>query len=121
MAGGIGFLVYLAILYSLYFLPNWISVAVAVIFSVIVNYYLNNWWAFRDRNVTNHKVGLSKFSLLSIFDIGFMYASTLWLIYYVGLGKWEASTISLLIRLPVKYVVCYIWVYKSSNEVGTVE
>lgn len=111
-----GFLVYLGILYSLFFIPVWVSAAIATVISVIVNYYLNNWWAFKDRNVTNHKVGLSKFSLLSIFDMGFMYSSTLWLIYYVGLSKWEASVISLLIRLPIKYVICYTWVYREEKS-----
>lgn len=118
LSGGVGYVSYLLVYYltvSRAHIALWLGITLGLLVSILVGYTLNYWWAFADRK-TKYHVGLWKFSLITAVESTVFYVSVLWLSYNTGLNQIASSAISLIVRLPVKYALCYVWVFRSARD-----
>lgn len=114
--GAIGSGVYLgslALLVELIHLWYPLAVIAASVVSILVNYFANNRWSFVDRANDNHVVGLGKFTILMVIDFS-CFIPIMAILMNMGLGYGVANIIAICIRLPVKYMICAVWVWKDT-------
>ena len=88
-----------------------ISAIIAGAINVTINYFWNNYWAFSDRENSNHALGLGKFYLATGIETGIYFGLLILFTEVFGIYYLLSSIIAIAIRLPVKYFLCLRWVF----------
>lgn len=119
VVGGSGFGIYfggLAFLTEILGLYYIISAAISATFSINWNYFMNNYWSFGDQKNENHAIGLSKFVVATGIETGIFFVLMIFFTELIGIQYMISNVIALMIRLPIKFVMCRFWVYTGVNN-----
>ena len=96
---------------GLYFM---ISAVLAGVVTTFSNYFLNNYWSFSDRRSENHLFGLGRFAVVTAVYHGVYYGLLALFVEVLNLHYILSAVISIVLCVPLKYTLCYLWVWKST-------
>ena len=127
--GGAGMLINLGLLYVF---TEWcglhymISAIIAGIINVVINYLLNHYWSFSDRNDIHVMKGFVKFNIVMIFYL-IVYYAILYLLtefvfrdfsFYFVKGYLISSVVATGVATFPKYYLSFVWIWKIEEKVN---
>ena len=119
LTGATGVVVNLGCFQSLLYLGSnpYLASAVAIEISIIWNFFLNNFWTFRDRQIASRKrVRGLKFNAVSLVTLGVSFSTFValrWL--YPEQAAWVAQTISILPAAMANYFANSYWTFRADS------
>ena len=112
--GGVGWVIYIGILYTLveFVGVNYIlSAIMAAIASILFNFFVNDRWSFSDRNNGSKFFGFGKFAVVTGLETGMFFGLMIMFTEWLGINYMLSNVMALFVRLPMKYALCWMWVW----------
>ena len=100
---------------GLYFM---VSAVLAGVITTVSNYLLNNYWSFSDRRSKNHIFGFGRFVVVTGIYHGVYYGLLAMFVEVCNLHYILSAAITIGLCVPLKYTLCYRWVWKMSTLEG---
>ena len=98
-------------------LNTYLASAIAIETSIVWNFFINNFWTFRDRTISARKrVRGLKFNVISLFTLAMSFATFVLLLWvFPDLPPIHAQTISILPAALANYFANSYWTFRSDR------
>jgi len=119
IVGGSGVIVnqgFLFILHSLLQCPLWVSSLIAIEFSILTNFVLNDIWTWRDRHARKLWGRIWRYHLsVGITAYGINYSVLLFLAHFAGIPYIWANFAGIFLAALANFIINHFWTYSEKR------